>query len=134
MRVGRISGIGGVDAGAWRALEPRDFPFFDLEFLEALERSGSIGRSSGWQPAYLLCEGDGGGVLGALPVYLKTDSDPLFQFTRQTVRRRGGRIQLDCDNVHGSNGNLPGSGVFSAYEKAAVSQGATIKFLAFQLD
>ncbi len=67
-------------------------------------------------------------------VYLKTDSDPLFQFTRQTVRRRGGHIQLDCDNIHGSNGSLPGGGVVSAYEKAAVSQGAAIKFLAFRLD
>lgn len=68
-------------------------------------------------------------------VYLKTDSGPLFQFTRQAVRRRGGHIQLDCDNIHGNDRSLPGgSTVVSAYEKAAVSQGATIKLLAFQLD
>ena len=84
MRVGRIFGIGQVDAGAWRALEPKDFPFFDLEFLEALERSRSIGKSSGWSPAYLLCE-DGGGqeVLGALPTYLKTDSYGEYIFDWQ---------------------------------------------------
>ncbi len=29
-------------------LEPPDFPFFDFEFLRALERSGSIGSWSGW--------------------------------------------------------------------------------------
>lgn len=86
MRVGRISGIGQADAQAWRALEPRDFPFFDLEFLEALEHSRSIGGPSGWSPAYLLCEDDGGGVLGALPVYLKTDSYGEYIFDWEWAR------------------------------------------------
>ena len=35
----------------WRTLEPPEFPFFDFEFLHALEHSGSIGRRSGWSPA-----------------------------------------------------------------------------------
>ncbi len=38
MRVERHFGIGQVDEAAWRALEPPDFPFCDLEFLGALER------------------------------------------------------------------------------------------------
>ena len=86
MRVGRISNIGRADAGAWRTLEPGDFPFFDLEFLEALERSRSVGRSSGWSPAYLLCEDDGGGLLGALPIYLKTDSYGEYIFDWEWAR------------------------------------------------
>ncbi len=48
MRVERFSGIGHADEGAWRTLGPPDFPFFDFEFLRALERSGSIGPRSGW--------------------------------------------------------------------------------------
>ncbi len=86
MRVARIAGIGQAGGEAWRGLEPPDFPFFDLEFLEALERSGSIGRSSGWSPAYLLCEGDGGEVLGALPAYLKTDSYGEYIFDWEWAR------------------------------------------------
>ncbi|MDP8972701.1 MAG: GNAT family N-acetyltransferase [Actinomycetota bacterium] len=75
MRVERISGIEHVnDLAAWRALEPPDFPFFDFEFLRALERSGSIGGGSGWLPAYLVCKDDWGSVLGALCTYLKTHS------------------------------------------------------------
>src|SRR5918995_6042026 len=75
IRVERISGIERVnDLAAWRALEPPDFPFFDFEFLRALERSGSIGGTSGWAPVYLVCKDDLGGVLGALPLYLKTHS------------------------------------------------------------
>jgi len=73
MRVERLSGIEQVDAAAWRALEPPDFPFFDFEFLRALERSGSIGGASGWSPVYLVCK-EGGRLLGAFPLYLKTNS------------------------------------------------------------
>ena len=75
MRVERLSSIEhGDDLAAWRALEPPDFPFFDYEFLRALERSGSIGGGSGWSPVYLVCKDDLGGVLGALPLYLKAHS------------------------------------------------------------
>jgi uncharacterized protein len=79
MRVERVSGIGQVDEAAWRAIEPPDFPFFDLEFLRALELSRSVGRRSGWSPVYLVCR-DGESILGALPMYLKTDSYGEYVF------------------------------------------------------
>jgi uncharacterized protein len=88
VRVERIGGIGRADEAAWRALEPRDFPFFDLEFLRALERSGSIGGASGWAPVYLVCrdEKDGGRILGALCLYLKTDSYGEYIFDWEWAR------------------------------------------------
>lgn len=73
MRVERYYSMKDVDGAEWRAAEPPDFPFFDLEFLGALERSGSVGRGSGWRPVYLICK-DGSGVAGALCLYVKTDS------------------------------------------------------------
>jgi predicted N-acyltransferase len=79
MYVERLSGIGQVDEAAWRPLEPPNFPFFDYEFLRALERSGSIGSASGWSPTYLVCR-DAGCVLGALPLYLKSDSYGEYVF------------------------------------------------------
>jgi predicted N-acyltransferase len=79
MYVERLSGIEQVDEAAWRALEPPNFPFFDYEFLRALERSGSIGGASGWSPTYLVCR-DGGCLLGALPLYLKSDSYGEYVF------------------------------------------------------
>ncbi|MCA1687182.1 MAG: GNAT family N-acetyltransferase [Actinobacteria bacterium] len=79
MRVERIGGIGHADEAAWRALEPPGFPFFDLEFLGALERSSSIGDASGWEPVYLVCK-HGGRILGALCLYLKTDSYGEYVF------------------------------------------------------
>ena len=77
--VRRLLGIERAGAGAWRALEPPDFPFFDHEFLGALERSGSVGGANGWSPVYLVCE-EGGSVLGAMPLYLKTDSYGEYVF------------------------------------------------------
>ena len=79
MWVERLTSIKNVDEAAWRALEPPDFPFFDHEFLRALERSRSIGRRTGWSPVYLVC-GDGEHLLGALPLYLKTDSYGEYVF------------------------------------------------------
>ena len=73
MWVERLLSIEYVDEAAWRALLPQDFPFFDFEFLRALERSGSIGPESGWSPVYLVCR-DEGRILGALCLYVKTDS------------------------------------------------------------
>lgn len=73
MQVRKISSILEIDVEVWRALEPPDFPFFDFEFLRALERSGSVGEGTGWSPVYLVCEGNGR-TLGALCTYLKTDS------------------------------------------------------------
>src|SRR3712207_2819803 len=86
MRVERIDGIGRADEAAWRALEPPDFPFFDFEFLRALERSGSIGPGSGWEPAYLVCRDAGGRLLGALCLYLKTDSYGEYIFDWEWAR------------------------------------------------
>jgi uncharacterized protein len=85
MRVEQLRGIEDVDRETWRALEPPEFPFFDFEFLHALERSGSIGRRNGWSPAYLVCR-EGGRVLGALCVYLKTDSYGEYIFDWEWAR------------------------------------------------
>jgi uncharacterized protein len=89
MRIEHLLGIEAVEREAWRALEPAEFPFLDYEFLLALERSGSIGRRSGWSPAYLLCTDEGrveGRVLGALCLYSKTDSHGEYIFDWEWAR------------------------------------------------
>ena len=85
MQVEQLSGIEHAGEAVWRALEPPDFPFFDFEFLRALEHSGSIGPASGWSPVYLICR-DGGRVLGALCLYLKTDSYGEYIFDWEWAR------------------------------------------------
>ena len=86
MHVQRLFSIERADEEAWRTLEPSGFPFFDLEFLRALERSGSVGDMSGWSPIYLVCKEDGGRVLGALCLYLKTNSFGEYVFDWKWAR------------------------------------------------
>ena len=74
----RHSEISSLDAAAWNALAG-DSPFLRHEFLAALERSGCVGVDTSWQPNYLTVIGDGE-LLGALPLYLKHDSQGEFIF------------------------------------------------------
>jgi predicted N-acyltransferase len=85
MRIEWLRGIEDVDRETWRSLEPPGFPFFDFEFLRALARSRSIGRRSGWSPSYLLCK-EAGRALGALCLYLKTDSYGEYIFDWEWAR------------------------------------------------
>jgi len=71
-----------IDAGAWNALVSRDDPFMEYEFLAALERSGSVGAETSWQPRYLTLS-RGGHLLGAVAAYLKWDSYGEYIFDWQ---------------------------------------------------
>lgn len=79
MKIIAISSVKALPMGAWRALEAPDFPFFDFEFLAALETSGSIGAEAGWTPRYLLAQDDGR-TLGALCLYEKAHGYGEFIF------------------------------------------------------
>src|SRR5215204_1568457 len=85
MRVERVRGLEDVDSEGWRELEPQQFPFFDFEFLRALERSRSIGGRSGWSPVYLVCK-EGHRFLGPLCLYLKTESYGEYLFDWEWAR------------------------------------------------
>jgi len=95
--------IEGVQSASWDALDHAPSPFLEWGFLAALERSGSVGASSGWDPHYLLVHGprpspsapgsggepSGGAepsgpstLLGAVAAYVKTHSygEYIFDF------------------------------------------------------
>lgn len=60
----------------WAPLTPKNFPFWDHEFLRALEESGSLGRRTGWFPRFDLRED------WAAVSFLKTNSfgEYIFDF------------------------------------------------------
>ncbi|MDP1838551.1 MAG: GNAT family N-acetyltransferase, partial [Reyranella sp.] len=69
-------------------------PFLSYRFLKALEESKSVGRRTGWQPQYLLAEDRAGGLLGAVPLYVKGHSQGEYIFDHgwaQAFERAGGR-------------------------------------------
>ena len=72
------SGVGPLDAAQWDGLGDGN-PFVGHDFLSLLEASGSVGPGTGWTPAPIVIEREGG-VVGALPVYLKTHSQGEYIF------------------------------------------------------
>jgi len=72
--------VGSLPADEWDALTGGGNPFVSHAFLTALEDSGSVGGRSGWQPAPLVIEGEGGALAAALPAYLKAHSQGEYVF------------------------------------------------------
>lgn len=94
VRIRVETALAGVDPLAWDACanphpaEPgtpdpdgeRYNPFLSHAFLSALEESGSVGGRTGWAPAHLVVEREGGGVAGVAPAYLKSHSQGEYVF------------------------------------------------------
>jgi predicted N-acyltransferase len=68
-----------VPADAWDALAGADDPFLEHAFLATLEASGSVGARAGCEPRLVLARA-GGRLVGAVPLYLKTNSHGEFIF------------------------------------------------------
>jgi predicted N-acyltransferase len=67
-----------IDATQWDALT-NGMPLLSHAFLNAMERSGSIGKGSGWQPYPMLVKNEHT-LIGAMPLFLKTHSYGEYVF------------------------------------------------------
>ena len=87
------AGVSGLNARAWDRLAGDD-PFVSHAFLAALERSGSVGRGTGWTPAPILVEDDASHLVAAAPAWLKTHSQGEYVFDHgwaEAWERAGGQ-------------------------------------------
>src|SRR5216683_2549378 len=96
-----VSRLADIPAAEWDACAGDDNPFLCHAFLEALEASGSATRDAGWQPQHLALEDEGGRLLGAVPLYLKSHSYGEYVFDwgwASAYERAGGRYypKLQC--------------------------------------
>ncbi|MBY0421441.1 MAG: GNAT family N-acetyltransferase [Parvularculaceae bacterium] len=85
--------VAAVGAAAWRGLGGEANPFVSFDFLDALERSGSVGGDSGWAPIHAVLERNGT-VTAAAPLYLKAHSYGEYVFDQgwaDALQRAGGR-------------------------------------------
>ncbi|HZX40688.1 MAG TPA: peptidogalycan biosysnthesis protein, partial [Myxococcaceae bacterium] len=85
-------GISEVPEAAWDALVDEDAaPFLEWRWLEALEASGSVGPSSGWEPRHLTLW-RGHRLVAAAPAYRKSDSNGefVFDFSWASASERAG--------------------------------------------
>jgi predicted N-acyltransferase len=92
--IARIApGVATLDAGQWDRLAGEADPFLSHAFLTALEESGSVGEGTGWTPAPIIVEGDGG-IASAAPAYLKSHSQGEYVFDHgwaEAYEHAGGR-------------------------------------------
>jgi predicted N-acyltransferase len=66
----------------WDALESGGSPFLEWEWLSALEATRCAVPETGWAPQHLVIR-EGGRILAACPLYLKTHSQGEFIFDHQ---------------------------------------------------
>jgi predicted N-acyltransferase len=74
------NGVLEVPRDQWDACAGTDNPFVSWDFLTALERSGSVGPDTGWQPLPILIDGPDGRLAAAAPAYAKTHSQGEYVF------------------------------------------------------
>lgn len=74
-----------VEKRKYDSIQPDNNPFFEFDFLFALEKSGCVGPGTGWEPRHLLLR-EGKKLVGAVTFYLKTDSYGEYIFDWQWAR------------------------------------------------
>lgn len=78
-----LTSIHDIGQSTWKEFESADFPFNDFEFFAALEDSHSIGKDSGWQILYILCEDEDSRLQGILYCFVKQHSYGEYIFDWQ---------------------------------------------------
>lgn len=93
-----LNDLSQIEAAQWNACacpeddRPHD-PFTTHRFLSALERSGSVGRGTGWQARHLVARA-GGQVIAVMPLYAKGHSQGEYIFDHNwahAYEQAGGR-------------------------------------------
>lgn len=121
--------ISEIGDAAWDALRPDGNPFTAYAYLEALERSGSVGPGTGWQPAHLSLS-DEDGLRGVMPLYVKSHSMGEYVFDQSWARayeQAGGayypklQASIPFTPVTGARLLSPDPAVRAALADAAVS-------------
>jgi hypothetical protein len=78
-RIEMLEGVEAVPREAWNALVGDESPFLEWDWLASLERSGAVGTPTGWLPRPLVAR-EGGRLLAACPLYVKSHSEGEFVF------------------------------------------------------
>ena len=73
-----LTSIDAISAAAWDALTDTT-PLISHAFLSALERSGSVGANTGWNPRHLIVK-QNSHIIGVMPLYLKSHSYGEYVF------------------------------------------------------
>ena len=93
-RIKLIENLDEVSGDAWDACAGRENPFLAYDFLHSLEVAGTVTAQTGWLPQHVVVEDDAGGLLAAVPLYLKGHSQGEYVFDygwAHAFERAGGK-------------------------------------------
>lgn len=79
MQISFIDTLSDITPQAWNQLCVDDYPFVRYEFLQALEKSRSVGTGTGWQTQHLVVH-ENDELIAAMPLYIKTHSYGEYVF------------------------------------------------------
>ena len=84
--------MGALDPAEWDRLSGDGDPFIEHAFLATLEASGSVGARAGCVPRLVVARDRAGRVVGAVPLYLKTNSygEFIFDWSWANAAQRAG--------------------------------------------
>ena len=74
-----LDGVRSLAPGEWNALVGEESPFLEWEWLASLEESGTASDATGWAARPLVIR-EGGRLLAACPLYVKSNSEGEFVF------------------------------------------------------
>ena len=80
VQIESVASIAEIPAASWNSLHGTHYPFLRHEYLHALEASGCVCSTTGWTSCHLTIRDDQGILVGAMPLYRKTNSFGEFVF------------------------------------------------------
>ena len=92
MNIEVVKRISDIASAEWDALCGFDNPFIEHAFLRLLEDSKCTGPRTPWQPRHLIARADDGGIVAAMPCYLRSDSygEYIFDWSWAQAAERAG--------------------------------------------
>lgn len=66
-------------------------------------------------------------------INLKTDSDVLYEYTKEVIGQEGLELLVDEPNVHKNRSDDPKLSIITFYEQMHLEKGKTIKYLSFRI-
>ena len=94
VRIDIVRDLNTVTRADWDACAGGENPFVSHDFLASLEESRSVCADEGWLPQHLVVKDEAGGLLGAVPLYLKGHSqgEYIFDYSwAHAYERAGGK-------------------------------------------
>ena len=80
-----LSALSQIDEKVWNSIAKNSTPFMQYAFLNALETSGCVQKSTGWQPHHMIIEQDNLPI-AVMPLYVKYHSYGEYVFDQEWAR------------------------------------------------